>query len=313
MRRMLPGFAMTLTIAVISFLSSMLHPSFDALAISIIFGMLVANMIGDREMLREGVAAALRIFLPVGVCLYGTQLTFAGMYSTRWLAVILGFLLIFMSTYVISRGFGLHKKLSVLLATGMSVCGASAIAIIAPILGAKNEDTSISVISVMTIGLTGMLIYRFTYDIIGFSALKFAFMTGMTLPMLGQVKVASMAIGKESLDIATNVKLIRISALVLVAALAVGISRTEGRKLHVPWFLSLFFIFAFAANMWEGFRSLSHMFELASRFSLATALSAIGLSLDFDSITEGGTSPLFAVCLSWVIITLAFYLVLAFV
>jgi uncharacterized integral membrane protein (TIGR00698 family) len=298
-------------LAVVSFIASLLHPSFDALAISIILGMLVSNIFGDREMLRGGIEVALKVFIPVGVCLYGAQLTFAGTDTRLWPVVIGLFLFFFTVTYLISRGFGLGRKLSMLLGTGMSVCGASAIAIVAPILDSKKEETSISIISVVTVGLTGMLIYRFTHDIMGLSLWKFAFMSGMTLPMLGQVKVASMTMGEESLMLATNVKLTRMAGLAFMVCLAVLFARGEKRKFDVPWFLAPFFLFALAANVSEWFASLRGVLEPMSRFSLAAALSAIGLSLDFDSITEGGTGPLFAACLSWGIIVLTIYLVLA--
>jgi uncharacterized integral membrane protein (TIGR00698 family) len=307
----IPGFVITLTIAVIAFLASLLHPTFDALVISIIFGMLVSNLIEDREMLKRGRDLALRVFIPVGISLYGAQIVFADT-DVRLLPVVFTvFLFIFCLTYLISRGFGLGKKLSILLGTGLSVCGAAAIAVVAPILHSKDEDTSISIISVMTIGLTGMLVYRFMPDVIGFSPWKFAFLTGMTLPMFGQVKVASATMGQESLLWATNIKLIRVSFLVLVAGLAIVISRKEKRKLHVPWFMAVFFAMALAVNVSELFASFREFFEPLSKFSLAAALSAIGLSLDFDSITEGGTSPLYAACLSWGIFVLTIYLVLS--
>jgi uncharacterized integral membrane protein (TIGR00698 family) len=313
LKDILPGFVLSLTIAVISFLTSLLHPSFDALVISIIFGMLVSNLVGDRIMLEKGRDLVIRIFLPVGISLYGAQIMFADTDVRLLPAVLAIFVFIFCLTFLISKGFGLGRDLSLLLGTGMSVCGASAIAVVAPILNARKEDTSISIISVMTIGLTGMLIYRFMPDIIGFSPWKFAFLTGTTLPMFGQVRVASATMGQESLLWASNIKLIRISALALVAALAVMISSKEKKRPVIPWFMVVFFAMAVAVNVSEWFASYKGVLEPISKFSLTTALASIGLSLDFDSITEGGTVPLYAVCLSWGIFVLTIYLVLSVV
>lgn len=309
-----PGIGITLTIAMISFLMASLHPSFDALVISIIFGMLVSNMLGDRVIIEKGTNAALNIFLPVGIGLYGMQLTFTGTDVGFWRAVPVVaavFVLTFAVTYYIAKGFGLGKTTSLLLGTGMSVCGASAIAVIAPIIESKKEDTSISIISVVTVGLTGMLIYRFIPDVLGLSMEKFAFLSGVTLPMFGQVKVASSTMGQESLLLASNFKLLRISALALVAGLTLVFSQREKKSFRVLWFMVLFFVLAVAVNTFKEVALLKGIFSPISKFFLSTALAAIGLSIDFDSITEKGIAPLLAAFLSWGIVVLAIYLVLS--
>jgi uncharacterized integral membrane protein (TIGR00698 family) len=308
-REMLPGLGIALTIAIISFMASSLHEAFDALVISIIFGMLVANMFDERGMLKRGIDAALKFFLPVGIGLYGIQLRFVGMEVRYWLATMGVFLLMFITSYFIARGFGISKRLALLLSTGMSVCGATAIVIVAPALRAEKEDTSISILSVMTVGLTGMLFYRFLPELMGLSLGRFAFLSGMTLPMIGQVKVASVSLGPESLQLASNFKLMRISALVVVAALAI-IFPTEGKEkgYYLPWFMGLFFALALASTLSQSVAQMREFVEPVSKFSLSVALAAIGLSLHFDSVTERGASPLFTCFLSWGIVVLTIYL-----
>lgn len=307
-----PGLLLTLCITIISFLMALLHPSFDTLAVSIIFGMLVANMLGDKETIEKGMNAALKVFLPLGIGLYGIQLSFAGSALRLWPygAMTAGaFIFMLLVTYYISRGFGLDRELSILLCTGMSVCGASAIVVIAPLIGSRKENTSISILSVMTAGLTGMLLYRFMFDVIGLPAEDFAFIAGSTLPMFGQVEVAASAMGSKSLLLATGIKLMRVSSLAAVAAVLLFIYRRQRREF--PWFMVVFFFLMLVANvsgpagaLLKG--PLGHI----SRFSLTAALAAIGLSIDFDSVTEKGTAPLFAALLSWGIVAMAIYLAL---
>ena len=191
----------------------------------------------------------------------------------------------------------------------MSVCGASAIVVVAPVLRARREDTSIAILSVMTVGLTGMLFYRFLPDLMGLSVERFAFLSGLTLPMFGQVKVASASMGPESLQFASNFMLMRISALVLVAALAVMFpSEGEGKGSYVPWFMGVFFALALASNLSQTVADMREFVEPVSKFSLSVALAAIGLSLHFDSVTEKGASPIFTCFLSWGIVVLTIYL-----
>ncbi len=67
----------SLLIAAVSLLLSRVHPSFDALVVSILLGMLISNGLANRDFLAGGIDRMLRFALPVGIALYGTQLTFS--------------------------------------------------------------------------------------------------------------------------------------------------------------------------------------------------------------------------------------------
>lgn len=311
LKEMLPGAGIALSIAMISFLASLIHPAFDPLAVSLIFGLLVTNLLGEREMFEVGTNAVLRVFLPLGIGLYGVQIDFSAMDARCLPAVAAVFAFLAVVTYFIVKGFGLGRSMAVLISTGMSVCGASAIAVMAPLIGAKKEDTSIAVISVMTIGLTGVLAYSFIPSLLGIGLEQFAFLSGATLPMLGQVKVASRTLGEDCLRLAVNFKLARVSALAFVALAAFSFSGVEKRKIRLPWFMALFFALALAANLSQAGASLRGALGPLGTFSLTSALSAIGMSLEFDSITARGASPLFAAFIAWGIVVLSIYLALS--
>lgn len=302
------GLFLSLLIAVISFLSSQLHPSFDALAVSIIFGMLLSNMLAKREQLQKGIDIMLRFFLPVGIALYGTQLTFGNNVDYKtWLSVIVAFTFSFTITFLISRLFKLPEKLAVLLASGFAICGASAIAVISPLIAAKREDTSISIISIMVIGLLSVVFYPVLWKDIGLTVKEFSFLSGTTIPMLGQVKIAVMKTGTDWMSLAVRFKLIRVSMLLFVAAGVVLLYGKGRNGTPIPWFMIAFAAFALLTNFVETMASMARIFEPVSKFFLSSALAAIGLSVDFDSITSEGSKPLLAVFISWCIGSLFIY------
>jgi uncharacterized membrane protein YadS len=72
----IPGFLAVLFIAVFSCYISKFHEAFDALVISIVIGMLLGNSIGGRDYFEKGIDGAIKVFLPAGIALYGTQLVF---------------------------------------------------------------------------------------------------------------------------------------------------------------------------------------------------------------------------------------------
>lgn len=311
-KEILPGLIIIFLITIVSFMLSLVHPSFDILVISMIFGMLIANFINDKEIFDKGLAFALKVFLPAGIALYGAQLSFTGTEPKLLFSVIATTIGLFALTYCIARGLGLTKNMGLVLSTGLSVCGASAIAVVSPLIGARKEETSISLIVVMVLGLAGMIFYPLLTDILMLNKNEFAFLSGATLPMLGQVKTVASTAGPEALALALKLKLIRISCLIFIPIVAMILSGKEN-KFYVPWFIVVFIALAIGVNTIKGAEIIMGLAEPASKFLLASALASIGLSVDFDSIAEEGTKPLLAVFLSWGIVILLLYLVFSII
>lgn len=312
-REYIPGFIIVLIIATLSYFISSLNESFDILVISIIAGVFLGNIIGDKEYFTKGTEASLRLFLPLGIAFYGTQLTFRQLQMKNVMLIFLVFAGLFSLTLFTARVFNVRKKMAVLLASGVSVCGASAIAIISPLIEARREDTSISVLSVMMLGLTGMIFYPALADILSLRSEEFNFLAGTTLPMLGQVKVAAGSYCPECLSEAVNIKLVRISFLMFLISVAIFLSGGKERKAKVPWFIVVFIILAVLANFTEIFVPADIYLKCAGSIFLSAALAAIGFSVDFDAIMEEGMKPLGILFLSWSVVVLITYIGLSLI
>lgn len=298
------GLLLSFLIALLSTLISRLYLSLDPLVLSIIFGMLFSNMLAKREFLSKGVDIMLRLFLPIGIALYGSQLNLSnGLDLTKWIIILTVFLATFLLTTLLSQAFGLSKRLSILLASGLSICGASAIAIISPLIRAKKEETSISLIVIMIIGLTTIVFYPLLYDLLGLNVNDFTLLSGTTIPMLGQVKITTLKVaGVEGLSVALRYKLIRVSMLFFLVIGLILLFREREKGIHLPWFMLIFIILAIMVNLTGKAYALRQILQPWSSFFLSSGLAAIGLSVDFESITVEGSRPLFAVFISWVLI-----------
>jgi len=306
----IPGLIVTLLIAFIAFLAGSLHPSFEVLVISMIFGMLVSSILGEKAVLEPGIDMALKIFLPVGIALYGLQLKTSGTPIKLWPAGVLAFVVVFLTTYLISKALGIEKSITILLSSGMAICGASAIVVISHLIKAKKEEVSVSLISVLMVGLTGMLAYKFIFPMANISLEKAAFLTGMTLPMMGQVKIIASILGQDAPH-ALTLKLIRVAHLLILSCVILIIMGRDRKKVHLPWFMIAFFALAMAGNLSEYIGSLRKTFEPIGSFILASALAAIGLSIDINIVTENGPKPLISAFLSWAIVVSVFFIALS--
>jgi uncharacterized integral membrane protein (TIGR00698 family) len=303
-----PGLGIVFAVALFSHYLSLLHASFDPLVVSIIIGMFYGNLMAKKTVYEKGIETAIRLFLPLGIALYGSQLIVKGMHVATLLNVFVVFSGLFGLTLLAGRIFGVEKKTTILLASGLAVCGATAIAVISPLINAKREDTSIAIISVVMLGLTGMIFYPMIHDIFSLSTRAFGFLAGTTLPMLGQVKVAAQHVSAECVMRAVEVKLIRISFLFFLVSTAVILSGTNGAKIRVPWFAVAFVIFAVIVNVTEVLAPAASFLDFASSFLLSAGLAAIGFSVDFESIMEKGVAPLVTICSSWGMTVLMLYL-----
>ncbi len=304
----LPGMLVTVAISLCAAYLSTLHESFDALVISIIIGMFLGNLLSDRRTIRAGVETGIRIFLPVGIALYGSQLSLTGLKGGTVFSIIVVFAALFVLTFVLARLFRLNDTMSVLLASGISVCGASAIAVIAPLISAKREDTSIAVISVMMLGLIGMIFYPLIADFFQLSRDEFIFFSGTTLPMIGQVKVAVGMLFPDYLNGALQIKLVRVACLLFIVPLASLLSGTEGQRIRIPWFAGAFVLLALLVNGAPLPQSIVGVCRNLSTFCLSAGLAATGLSVDFDAIMQEGMTPVGVISSSWCIVLLVIYL-----
>lgn len=314
---MMRGISFPILIALISIGISSLHAGLDSLAISIILGMLIGNLLEKRSFLQPGLNICIRYCLPTGIVLYGSQLIIKEVSLSHLIIVPALFLITFFLTLSLSRLAKMESKLSILLASGLSVCGASAIVVLSPLVGAKREETSLSIISIMVVGLIGLVIYPLFWSYSGLTDEGFALFSGTTLPMIGQVKVVGRLIGEDVLTSSMNFKLSRVFLLMFLIVwfglMRRGIKSTE-ETFTFPYAIRLFLVTGFIllvilTNTLGPSVNLQELLGPFSKFFLTVTLAAIGLSVDFDAISKIGPRPLYTIISAWLISGTVAYLI----
>lgn len=308
LKHYMPGVLVIGTIAFFSLYLSTLHASFDALVISIIIGMLLGNLVGNRDYFSSGLDIVVKALLPVGIALYGMQLSVSGLRPGLVFGILLVFCALFFFTLLLSRVFRLNSSISLLLASGLSICGASAIAVISPLIRARREDTSISILSVMMLGLAGMIFYPLIYDFLPLTKDDFTFFAGTTLPMVGQVRIAAGNVGPEALESALQIKLIRVAILLFLVPVLVLRQYSVHKRISIPWFIIIFISLSVLVNTVPAIRQLQETARTVGTFCFSAGLAAIGFSVDFDAIIEEGMTPLAVIFAVWSVVLIGIYL-----
>lgn len=290
-------------------------PYVEAIVIAILLGTGIRTFWRPAQRWQIGIAFSAKQLLEVAIALLGASLSFAAIAASG--AVLLGAIVVIVilalaASFGISRSLGLPVRLSILIACGNSICGNSAIAAVAPVIGASSDDIASSISFTAVLGVIVVLALPLLIPLLHLSETQYGILAGMTVYAVPQVLAATVPVGLVSTQIGTLVKLVRVMMLgPLVACIAVtaralrcgrssSYSGTNRFFATVPWFIVGFFLLA-------GLRSLalipdSVVFPLQRAASILTIMSmaALGLGVDLRVIGTVGGKVTMAVTLSLV-------------
>ena len=130
-------------------------PQVSTLLVAVVAGMLLGNaptMVPELDhavaCLRPGLAVAAKRLLRLGVVFLGARLSLgqiAELGAPALVLVVGTVVATFFGTQYIGCRLGLSRGLSLLVATGYSICGASAVAAMAPLSTADEEETAYAI------------------------------------------------------------------------------------------------------------------------------------------------------------------------
>jgi len=294
----------------------------SAIMMAIILGIVVANSIRLPAGLGTGLQFCSSTILRIGIMLLGIRLSLLG--AGRFTLVALPFVIVAITVGLFVVGFlgrrlKLSRQLSGLIAVGTSICGATAIVAIAPLIRAKESEVSYSIACITLFGLIAM----FFYPILGHHlfaddpALAGLFL-GTAIHETAQVAGAGLMYEAQyneplALDIATVTKLVRNLCMIAVIPL-VGFLYSADRKLDsaagsdrwwkmIPWFIVGFALMsalrtvgdlgdrAFGVLDPDQWQALVQFLRSAAESCLLLAMAAIGLTSMFASMRQIGPRP----------------------
>lgn len=297
----------------------------EALVLAILAGTFVRTAWTPSQRAFAGISFCAKTMLEIAVVLLGASLSFATLMAAGpallvGIAAIVG--LAICVSYTLGRVLGLGHRLAVLVACGNSICGNSAIAAVAPVIGASGEDVAASIAFTAVLGIAVVLGLPFLPSVLSFNEMQYGVLAGLTVYAVPQVLAATAPVGAVAVQIGTLVKLVRVLMLgpvVLVLSIVTRRLRDQtdvqaphvtagdrpkpGRPgLHklVPWFIIGFLLLA-------GCRSAGLVPEVAlaptatiANILTILSMAALGLSTDLRSLMQAGGRVTWAVCLSLV-------------
>jgi uncharacterized integral membrane protein (TIGR00698 family) len=286
----------------------------EALVLAILLGTLVRTVWTPDARWQPGIRFSAKTVLEIAVVLLGASVSGATIVAAGP-AFLLGIALVvgiaIGASYTIGRTLGLRPKLAMLVACGNSICGNSAIAAVAPVIGADSEDVAASIAFTAVLGVIVVIGLPMLALAAHIAPLPFGALAGLTVYAVPQVIAAAAPLGAAAVQIGTLTKLVRVLMLgpvcVALAFLAPrlreagdtadAIVRPKLAQL-VPWFILGFLGLVAARSLGlvpaAAVAPASHLATMLTIVSMA----ALGLGCDIRTVARAGGRVTAAVVLS---------------
>lgn len=295
-RSEIPGLLVAMGVLIMAWGSSLAF-SGDLVLHSLLLGFLMGQIFKVPDQLSPGLRYGEKFILNLAIVLMGAGLSIGQMGKLGWgslLIICVSIGSVFLSALLVGRITTLTKNFVILSATGNAICGASAIAAVAPILKARKEEVGVSIGIVNSLGSVWM--FAFPLLLINFEGLNTEEMSqwiGATLQAVGHVSGAGYAVSDEVGKFAVAIKLGRVILLgPLLLIIGVIFRDATQRKLQLPWFITGFFILMLSRSIVDWSADVLVQVALVSKVLLALAMGCIGWNIQWADIRASGLSAI---------------------
>lgn len=235
-----------------------------------------------------GFGLPMGLILQVGTASVG--LTFLSILATLTVGLLLG------------RVFSVERDLSLLLSGGTAICGGSAIAALAPAIGASSAHTAVALAVVFLLNSLGLLLFPFLGQLAQLSQEQFGLWAALAIHDTSSVVGAGAAYGPEALALATTIKLTRALWILPVSFAAARLYGSRSRA-KVPWFLFGFLLAALVSTLLPGPAALWKGLALAGKRLMVGTLFLVGATLTREDLKQAGGRPLLEALVLWVLVS----------
>ncbi len=318
-REYIRGIVFALAFAVPAWFLGQVFPIVGAPVFGILMGMLFAS-IKRPKALEAGISFTGKKILQYAIILLGFEMNLFHVLSvgSQSLSVMIFTLLTaFAVAWSIGRLLKLERNTTTLIGAGTAICGGSAIAAVAPVIGAKDKDIVFSISTIFLFNVLAVFIFPFLGHLMNMSDFGFGMWAGTAVNDTSSVVAAGYSYSEEAGGFATIVKLTRALMIVPVCLLFAFITAREksgqgdGFRFTkiFPWFI-LWFVVASIVNT-SGVlpEELTHVLGNLGKFCIVLAMCAIGLNTKLMELVHHGLRPILLGFCCWVAVAVVSLLV----
>lgn len=210
-------------------------------------------------------------------------------------------------TFALTLGWALGKVLKVkqgtsfLISAGTAICGGSAIAAIAPITEAGEEEIAVSLGTVFVLNSVALLTFPAIGLLLHLSQTQFGLWSALAIHDTSSVVGATAKFGALALAVGTTVKLARALWIVPIS-MGTAVARKSSARVQWPWFILLFCLAAVANTYLHAFEPAYPILKHLGVIGLTATLFLIGTGLSMKTLREVGVRPLLQGVVLWIVV-----------
>lgn len=290
--------------AAASFLSE--HYGAPVMLFALLLG-IAMNFLSEGGPCAAGIEFTARLVLRTGVALLGLRITVGQIAELGWgpvALVVASVLLTIAVSMLLARWMGFRWVFGLLSGGATAICGASAALALAAALPSghplKERATLFTVVGVSVLSTVAMIVYPMLATAAGLDPRQAGIFLGATIHDVAQVVGAGYGMSKQTGDVATFVKLLRVAMLLPVIVFAVLLTRqlirdaaaADGpRPPLLPGFAIAFaLLVALNSTGWLP-ATLAQAGGEFSRWCLIAAIAAIGMKTRLKELVGVGLKP----------------------
>jgi uncharacterized membrane protein YadS len=208
----------------------------------------------------------------------------------------------------LKRRCALSETWPILITIGTAICGATAIATVAPIIKPKEKDMVMALSTIFSLNAVALVLFPIIGRALGLSQAQFGTWAAIAIHDTSSVVGASLAYGQEAFQLAVILKLVRATAIIPLALLLMTkykSDETEGLAMQAPaMFTGLVFlaglvtIFPDYQPLWTGVSTVAKtallvvIFIMGLQCRVLTDIKSAAKPLAFGAFLWGVTSGL---------------------
>ena len=231
-QRLWPGLVLVSGGVAVAWALNSVVRSVSALMFALVLGAIVANTGLATERLNPGIRFSGRRLLRLGIVLLGLRLSIMDMLGLGWTVlavVVVSVAVTFLATLWFAARIGLQRGRALLIATGFSICGASAVAAMSAVAETDEEDVMSTVALVTIYGSAAIFLLPMLAVPFGLAGETFGIWAGASVHEVAQVVATASAAGTAALASAVVVKLTRVVLLAPLVAVVAVLQRRSAR------------------------------------------------------------------------------------
>jgi len=215
------------------------------------------------------------------------------------IATIAGTLLL---GFLLGRAMRMTAATSHLISSGTAICGGSAIAAVGPVVGATDEEMSVSLGTVFILNAVALFLFPTIGVAVGLTQQQFGLWAAIAIHDTSSVVGAASRYGLEALQVATPVKLAR-ALWIIPLTLGTAAAFRKSARVTIPWFIFAFVLASIVRTYVPADPDLWGAITWAARRGLTLTLFLIGAGLSRQALAAVGVRPLILGVILWIAIS----------